>query len=86
MDSWSISITPRTHDVFQPWHILLATLYGRVNQRQQQFIEFQNDQIEVLLKNIGKKRLLLTADPAWPSRFMPFPRIGVKYTPEDSNL
>jgi hypothetical protein len=30
-----------------------------VNQRQQQIIEFQNAQIEALLKKLGKKRLLL---------------------------
>ena len=48
--------------ISQPWHILLATLYGWVNQRQQQIIEFQNDQIEALLKLLGKKRVLLTDD------------------------
>ena len=52
--------------IFQPWHILLATLYGWVNQRQQQMIEFQNDRIEVLLKKVGKKRLLIRS---WSSRF-----------------
>ena len=30
-----------------------------VNQRQQQIIEFQNAQIEALLKKLGRKRLLL---------------------------
>lgn len=43
--------------LFQPCHILLATLCGLVNQRQQQIIEFQNAQIETLLKWLGKKRL-----------------------------
>ena len=52
--------------ISQPWHILLATLYGWVNQRQQQMIEFQNDRIEVLLKKVGKKRLLIRS---WSSRF-----------------
>ena len=42
-----------------PWHILLAALCGLVNQRQQQIIQFQNAQIEALLKKLGKKRLLL---------------------------
>ena len=42
-----------------PWHILLAALCGMVNQRQQQIIEFQNAQIETLLKKLEKKRLLL---------------------------
>ena len=47
---------------FQPWHTLLACLCGLVNQRQQQIIEFQNAQIEALLKQLGKKRLLLNDD------------------------
>jgi hypothetical protein len=45
--------------LLQPWHILLAALCGMVNERQQQIIEFQNAQIEALLKKPGKKRLLL---------------------------
>ncbi|MEO2019078.1 MAG: integrase core domain-containing protein [Fuerstiella sp.] len=45
-----------------PWHILLAALCGMVNERQQQIIEFQNAQIEALLKKLGKKRLLLDDD------------------------
>lgn len=48
--------------VLQPWHILLATICGLVNQRQQQIIEFQNAQIEALLKQLGKKHLLLNND------------------------
>jgi putative transposase len=52
------SCSPLTH----PWHILLAALCGIVNQRQQQIIEFQNAQIETLLKKLGKKRLLLDDD------------------------
>jgi hypothetical protein len=36
-----------------------VTVGGLVNQRQQQIIEFQNAQIEALLKKLGKKRLLL---------------------------
>ena len=35
------------------------SICGRVNQRQQQIIEFQNAQIEALLKKLGRKRLLL---------------------------
>ena len=48
--------------LLQPWHILLAALCAMVNQRQQQIIEFQNAQIETLLKKLGKKRLLLDDD------------------------
>ena len=40
--------------LLQPWHILLAALCGMVNQRQQQIIEFQNAQIEALLKKLMK--------------------------------
>jgi hypothetical protein len=40
--------------LFQPWHILLAALCGMVNERQRQIIEFQNAQIEALLKKLGK--------------------------------
>ena len=48
--------------ILQLWHILLACLCGLVNQRQQQLIEFQNAQIEALLKQLGRKRLLLNED------------------------
>ena len=48
--------------ILQPWHILLTALSGIANQRQQQTIEFQNTQIEALLKQLGKKRLLLNDD------------------------
>lgn len=41
---------------------MLATICGLVNQRQQQIIEFQNAQIEALLKQLRKKRLLLNDD------------------------
>jgi transposase InsO family protein len=41
------------------WHILLVTICGLLNQRQQQIIEFQNAQIDALLKKLGRKRLLL---------------------------
>jgi len=45
--------------LLQPWHILLVTICGVLNQRQQQIIEFQNAQIAALLKQPGRKRLLL---------------------------
>ena len=50
------------HFILQPWHILLSALCGWANERQQQIIEFQNPQIDTLLKQLGKKRLLLTDD------------------------
>jgi len=49
--------------LLQPCHILLATLIGWANERQQQIIEFQNDQIKPLLKKLGKKRLMLRTRP-----------------------
>jgi putative transposase len=45
--------------LLQPWLILLAIIGGLVKERQQQIIEFQNAQIEALLKKLGEKRLLL---------------------------
>jgi hypothetical protein len=40
--------------LLQTWHILLAVLCAMVNQRQQQIIEFQDAQLETLLKKLGK--------------------------------
>ena len=48
--------------VLQPWHVAFALVSAWVNHRQQQIIAFQNDQIEALLKKLGKKRVLLTGD------------------------
>jgi putative transposase len=45
--------------LLRPWHILLVTICGLINQRQEQIIEFQNAQIEALLNKLGRKRLLL---------------------------
>ncbi len=59
--NWRFSTSTMSF-LLQPWHMLLAALCGMVNQRQQQIIEFQNAQIEALLKKLGKKRLLLDDD------------------------
>ncbi len=48
--------------ILQPWHVAFVLVSAWVNQRQQQIIEFQNAQIESLLKKLGKKRVLLTDD------------------------
>ena len=48
--------------ILQPWHILFAVFCGWVNERQQKVIEFQNAQIDALLKKLSKKRLLLSDD------------------------
>ncbi|MCB1652954.1 MAG: integrase core domain-containing protein [Pseudomonadales bacterium] len=43
-----------------PWQLLLAILCGWATERQQQIIEFQNSQIEALLRLHGRKRILLS--------------------------
>ena len=48
--------------ILQPWQVVFVAMSGWVNQRQQQVIEFQNAEIEALLKKLGKKRVLLTED------------------------
>ena len=48
--------------LLQPWQILMVWLCGFVNEHQQQIIEFQNAQIQILLKQLGRKRLLLSDD------------------------
>ena len=48
--------------ILQPWYVAFVLVSAWVNQRQQQIIEFQNTQIEALLKKLGKKRVLLTDD------------------------
>ena len=48
--------------LLQPWRILLTGLFGLVNQHQQKLIEFQNAQIKALLKQLGRKRLLVNDD------------------------
>jgi putative transposase len=48
--------------ILQPWHLVLVALSAWMNQRQQQIIEFQNAEIEALLKKLGQKRVLLTDD------------------------
>ena len=46
--------------VVKPLNFLLVILPGWLQHRQQQIIEFQSDQIESLLEQMGKKRCLLT--------------------------
>jgi transposase InsO family protein len=48
--------------VLKPWQLLLMALAGWVNLQQQQLVEFQDDEIQILLKRLGKRRLLLTDD------------------------
>ena len=48
--------------ILQPWQLFCLILAGWINQRQQQIIEFQNAQIEALLKKLGNKRVLLSND------------------------
>ena len=46
--------------VLKPWQLLLITLAGWVNLCQQQRIDFQDDEIQILLPLLGKRRLRLT--------------------------
>ena len=48
--------------MLQPWKLVLVGLAGWVNRRQQAVIDFQGTQIQVLMEDLGKKRLLLNDD------------------------
>ena len=48
--------------VLQPWQLLVFILAGWLQRRQQQIIEFQNEQIKTCLRAHGKKRIRLTDD------------------------
>ena len=48
--------------VLQPWQILLATLAGWVNQRQQDVIDYLREENRVLEEQSGGRRLRLTDD------------------------
>ncbi len=45
--------------ILQPWHLAFVLVSAWVNQRQQQIIEFQNAEIEALLKKLGKDGFLI---------------------------
>jgi len=47
---------------FQPWHLLLLTLAGWINSRQQAAIEYLLTENRVLREKLGKKRILLNDD------------------------
>ena len=48
--------------IFHPWHLLFLILAGWINRQQQEVIEFQNAQIRILMKKMGRRRILLTDD------------------------
>ena len=48
--------------VLEPWQLLLIILAGWINRQQQALLDFQRLQIEALLKQLGKKRILLSDD------------------------
>ena len=48
--------------ILHPWQFFFVVFCGWVNQRQTDIINFQNAQIDALLKKLGKKRILLTDD------------------------
>ena len=48
--------------VLRPWQLFFLILAGWINRQQQEIIEFQNAQIRILMKKMGRKRILLTDD------------------------
>jgi hypothetical protein len=46
----------------RPWHVLLATLAGWINQDQQHVIDYLQKENRVLREQIGRRRLRLTGD------------------------
>jgi hypothetical protein len=50
------------NSLLTPWSLALAVLSGWMNERQQRVIDFQNAQIEMLMRKLGRKRILLTDD------------------------
>ncbi len=52
--------------VLQPWQLMLIILASWVTREQQQRIDYLETQCDVFREHIGKKRILLTDDQAWP--------------------
>ena len=48
--------------ILHPWHLLLLTLAGWINQEQQRVIEYLITENQVLKEKLGKKRILLNDD------------------------
>jgi len=48
--------------LLQPVHLLGVILAGWINRHEQAVIDFQNAQIQVMMEQLGKKRILLTDD------------------------
>ncbi len=48
--------------IIKPWHILVATLAGWVNHRQQDVIDFLRTENQILKEKLGKRRILLSDD------------------------
>ena len=48
--------------IMQPWHLVVVILAGWINRHQQAVIEFQGAQIQMLMENLGRKRVLLNDD------------------------
>lgn len=59
-----VDLAPSTYMSFvlEPWQFLLIILAGWINRQQQALLDFQRLQIEALLKQLGKKRILLSDD------------------------
>lgn len=48
--------------LLRPWHLVLFAIVGWHGRRQQEVIDFQNAQLDVLLRQLGIRRLRLTDD------------------------
>jgi transposase InsO family protein len=48
--------------ILQPWHLLVASMAGWVNHRQQEVIDFLRTENQILKEKLGKRRILLTDD------------------------
>ncbi len=48
--------------IIKPWHILVTSLAGWVNHRQQEVIDFLRTENQILKEKLGKRRILLNDD------------------------
>jgi hypothetical protein len=63
--NWRFS-APNLSFLFQPWHILLAALFGMVNQWLPQIIEFQNAQN--MMHGAGNSGKVIRGNYHWKQR------------------
>ena len=46
--------------ILQPWKLLLVILASWIHEQQEQIIDFQRDELELLKRRLGKRRIVLT--------------------------